>query len=73
MWPCMPAFPRPIQSWSLLDRRLGFDWWAFIAVIDRHAALALVLQQAYQSFSLQLLGLPMLLGSSARRPGLIAW
>lgn len=56
------GFPEADPVLSLLDRRFGFDWWAFIAVIDRHAALALVLQQAYQSFSLQLLGLPMLLG-----------
>lgn len=44
-----------------MDEALGFDWRAFIAFVDSHSPVANLLAYAYQSFSLQLLALPLLL------------
>ncbi|UIK03815.1 phosphatase PAP2 family protein [Neorhizobium galegae] len=44
-----------------MDAMLPIDWRSFIAVVDAHGWIAHSLGYAYQSFALQLLGLPVLL------------
>lgn len=61
--------PLQDQRLILMDRHLGIDWHALIAIIDAHAMLARTLSFAYQAFGFQLLLLPGLLcimGRAAR-------
>jgi len=51
-----------------MDRALGFDWPAFVRLVDRSAALSWLLGFVYSTFVFQLLAMPWLLGLS-RRPG----
>lgn len=44
-----------------MDAALGFDWPSFIALVDASPMLAWLLAEAYSSFHLQLLFLPILL------------
>lgn len=44
-----------------LDRALGFDWTAFVRLVDRSPLASKLLLESYTSFSLQILFLPMLL------------
>ena len=47
---------------AAMDRMVGFDWVAFVSLVDRSSALSFALLLAYSSFSFQLLFLPSLLG-----------
>lgn len=50
-----------------LDAGLGFDWPAFVRLVDRSATLSFLLALGYSSFAFQLLFLPVLL-CCVRRP-----
>jgi membrane-associated phospholipid phosphatase len=54
---------RPLADTQLaaMDEFLPFDWKTFIAFVDSRPVLEELLFQSYQSFALQLLGLPVLL------------
>ena len=47
---------------AAMDRMLGFDWIAFVSLVDRSSTLSFALLLGYGSFSFQLLLLPSLLG-----------
>ncbi len=49
-----------------MDAKLPIDWRSFIAIVDAHGWIAHGLGYAYQSFALQLLGLPILLCVSGK-------
>lgn len=59
---------QPLQDQRLLlmDRHLGIDWHAMIAIIDAHAVLGRTLALVYDTFGLQLLFLPGLLSILGR-------
>lgn len=59
----MPLMDGPLMH---ADAALGFDWTAFIAFVDEHPLLAHLLAQAYGSFGIQLLILPLILGATGR-------
>lgn len=58
----------PLADSSLIaaDRALGFDWPAWVRLVDSHWALSLVLGRAYESFTAQLLLVPLLLALLGR-------
>lgn len=62
---------KPIaDTWlSQIDQSLGLDWWAFMRLIDSHPVVAQSLGKAYETFSTQLLLIPVvlcLLGQQSR-------
>ncbi|MBN9033612.1 MAG: hypothetical protein BGO05_19975 [Rhizobiales bacterium 63-7] len=59
-------FPLADERLMRMDAALGFDWRAFIRFVDARPLLAESLGQAYQSFGLQLLGIPILLAAFGR-------
>lgn len=59
-------FPLADERLVRMDAALGFDWRGFIRFVDAFPLLAEGLAQAYQSFALQLLGIPVLLAAFGR-------
>lgn len=54
-------FPLGDEALVRMDAALGFNWYVFIGFIDARPILAVVLGYAYQSFSFQLLAIPIVL------------
>lgn len=68
-------FPLADEALVRMDLALGFDWPAFIRFVDARPFLAAVLSYSYQSFSFQLLSIPVLLvmfGQSVRAYAMVA-
>lgn len=62
------SMPLADQALIQVDRAIGFDWPALVAVVDRSPSLSMTLGYGYSSIALQLFFLPMLLAVSGQQP-----
>ena len=59
----LPSMPLADEKLAQIDAMFGFHWWTFVHFVDGLPWLAAFLSFAYQSFTIQLFMLPILLGS----------